>query len=350
MTARISVLLPARNAAATLAVCLRSVVRQTERRWECVVVDDDSRDDTREVADAAARRDSRIRVVDGPGRGIVDALQAGLPYCRAPFVARMDADDWMHRERLATQLRALEESPQLAGLGCHVRSFPRVSRQGAPSRDATTSLRDGRRGYERWLRSVRDAEDVRRDAFVECPIAHPTWLLRRELLDTHPYRSHSNGRPVPEDYDLLLRLLGAGHELGVVPRRLLGWRDAPDRLSRTHEAYSDAAFTACKAEHLASGLLRAHRDYVLWGYGSTGRALRRALAEPGRHPSHIVELHPGRIRQRIHGAPVIEPGGLVGLHGRRIIASVAGAAPRAQIRESLHALGFVELQDFICAA
>ena len=136
----------------------------------------------------------------------------------------------------------------------------------------------------------------------------------------------------------------------MVTRPLLEWRDPPERLSRNAPEYAIDRFIACKAEHLSRGFLADGASYILWGYGGTGRGLRRALAQLGRHPSHIVELHPGRIGQRIHGAPVIEPGGLVGMHGRRIIASVAGAAPRAQIRESLHALGFVELQDFICAA
>ena len=136
----------------------------------------------------------------------------------------------------------------------------------------------------------------------------------------------------------------------MVPRRLVGWRDTPGRLSRTHDAYSDAAFTACKAEHLAASFLADTPQYVLWGYGGTGRALRAALAEHGRHPSHIVELHPGRLGQQIHGAPVVAPEALRALHGRRIVASVAGAGPRRQIRRALAEMGFEELRDFVCAA
>ena len=261
---RVSVLLPARDASATLAACLRSLARQSETRWECILVDDASRDDTRAIARTFARGDPRFRIVAGPGRGIAPALQAGLEPCRAPWVARRDADDWLHRE----------------------------------------------------------------------------------LLDRLGYRDCG----FPEDYDLLLRILAAGHELGVVPRRLLGWRDEPNRLSRRHPAYSDAAFTACKAEHLATGLLADTAEYVLWGYGGTGRSLRRALAVHDRAPSHIVELHPGRLGQRIHGAPVVGPDALPTLRGRKLIASVAGAGPRGQIRHALARAGFDELRDFVCAA
>jgi len=331
---RVSVLLPARNASPTLTPCLRSLVRQSETRWECILVDDASSDDTRAIGERFARSDERFRIVAGPGRGIAPALHAGLEHCRAPWVARMDADDWMHRERLAAQLDTLQQAPHLAGVGCHVRLFPRAR------------LGKGRRDYERWLLSIRSERDVRREAFVECPLAHPTWLLRRELLDRLGYRDCG----FPEDYDLLLRVLAAGHDLGVVPRRLLGWRDAPSRLSRQHPAYSDAAFTACKAEHLATGLLADTREYVLWGYGATGRSLRRALAERDRAPSHIVELHPGRLGQRIHGAAVVSPDALPTLRGRKLIASVAGASRRRQIRRALVRAGFDELRDFVCAA
>src|SRR6185503_6477551 len=107
--------------------------------------------------------------------------------------------------------------------------------------------------------------------------------------------------------DLVLRLLGAGVRLGVVPQPLLFWRDGPLRLSRTGAAYRLDRFTACKAYYLAHNFLAEQRSYVLWGYGDTGRALSRALRELGKDPSHIVELHPGRLGQRIFGASVVPP-------------------------------------------
>ena len=327
-------LLPARDAQATLGEALASVVRQTETRWECVVVDDASSDATGAIAAGFRERDPRVRVIRGRGEGLVAALQLGLGHCRAPRIARMDADDWMAPERLAAQIQALDAAPGLVGVGCHVRA---MAEPGGGS---------GRAEYIRWLSSIKTPADVRREAFVECPIAHPTWLLRREVLREHPYRSGD----FPEDYDLLLRVLASGGELGVVPRPLLAWRDSPNRLSRTHPAYREAAFTGCKAMHLARDFLASDERYVLWGYGATGSRLRRALGARGRWPSHIVELHPGRLGQRIHGAPVIPPDALSGLRDTRVVASVTGARARGEIRAALNAMGFRELRDFVCAA
>jgi glycosyltransferase involved in cell wall biosynthesis len=330
----VSILLPARDAAATLPACLASIRRQNESRFECVVVDDGSRDATRAIAESAARGDARFRVIATAPHGLVAALNTGLAACRAPVVARIDADDWMHRERLALQLRALAAEPQLAGVGCHVRMFPRAS------------LRPGLRDYESWLRSIDTTRRVRCERFVECPLPHPTWMLRREVMLTLGYRDCG----WPEDYDLLLRLFATGGQMGVVPRRLVAWRDGPSRLWRSDPAYAQERFLACKAQHLAAGPLRHGDDYVLWGYGETGRSLRRALAALGKRAAWIVEVHPRRLGQTIHGAKVVRPERIPSLPKLFLIASVAGAIARAEIRAHCHRLGLRETLDFLCAA
>ena len=332
--ALVSVLIPAWNAGQTLPACLRSLRRQTCERWHCVIVDDGSHDDTLACAGDFAVRDTRFEIVRTPHRGIVAALNAGLRRCKAPFIARMDADDTMHPHRLAAQTQALRDNPRLAAVGSHVRLFPRHH------------LRPGRRAYERWLNSVNSAERVRLDAFVECPVAHPTIMMRRAPMMDLGYRDCG----WPEDYDLMLRLLSDGGQVGMVPQRLLNWRDAPERLSRTHPDYRLERFTACKAAFLAKSFLAGRGRYVLWGYGSTGKALRRALLRHDKAPSHIVELHPGRLGKRIHGAPVIPPQDLAGLPTSPIIVSVAGETARFEIRHALTGMGFVDGRHFICAA
>lgn len=331
----ISCLLPVRDADQTLGVALRSIARQSDPDFECLVLDDGSLDDSRAVAGAAAARDPRIRVLHLPRRGIVATLNAGLEVARGRLIARMDADDVMHSMRFACQRAALERHPDWAGVGTHVRLFPRHA------------VGAGMRAYESWLNSLRSPDDVLRDAFVECPLAHPTWLLRSDAIPAEGYRDEN----WPEDYDLFLRLVQAGAVLGVVPQRLLSWRQGPGRLSRADSRYGAEAFTECKAEFLAAGPLAHSREFVLWGYGGTGRALCRALRARDRRPSYVVELHPGRLGNRIHGAPVVPPDRLCEIvNGRPIVVSVAGARPRAEIRSDLSRMGFRERLDFIVAA
>ena len=334
MDPRVSILVPAFNAGATLAACLRSVQRQTETRWECVIVDDGSADDTVACARAFAERDPRFTVVSTPHRGLVAALNNGIEHCRANVVARMDADDLMHRHRLAAQLRLLDAEPRLAAVGCHVRLFPRGE------------LRDGLRAYERWLNGIDSPRRVHEDVFIECPIAHPTLMIHRETLARLGYRDCG----WPEDYDLILRLVTRGAAIGVVAQRLLCWRNCPQRQTWIGEQYGLDRLTACKAAFLASHFLAGTDAYILWGFGDTGRALQRALLQHGKRPSHVVEVHPGRLGNVIHGAPVVGYEQLPHLPRRPVIVSVAGEGPRQQIRDAMAAMGFQEIQDFVCAA
>ena len=151
----VSILLPTFQALATLAASVRSIERQGWRHWECVVVEDGSTDGTLEWARELAGRDSRFSVASYPHRGLVAALNSGLARCRGKYVARMDADDLMHRRRLEEQVSVLEAHPELSAVGCHVRMFPR------------SNVGPGYRAYETWLNGIRTAERVAREAFID---------------------------------------------------------------------------------------------------------------------------------------------------------------------------------------
>lgn len=334
----ISVLIAARDAAATLGRTLRSVARQTVSDWECVIVDDGSQDATPELLQQAAHLDARVRPVFQAAQGVVAARNRGLAECRAPVVALLDADDLMHPRRLELQLQALGAHSEWSGVGSHVRYRPRAE------------LGDGMRAYEAWLNSMRTAEDLQRDRYIEMPVGHPTLMLRRAALTAVGGWRDCGW---PEDWDLLLRLMrapGDAPRIGVIPQSLLAWRIRPESLSRTSEAYTQDGFTRCRAAFLAADYLHDADDYALLGYGGTGRALRRALADCGKHISLVIEVHPGRIGQTIHGAPVVPPDALRSQHPRKLIVSVAGAAPRAQVRAELAAMGYCEGRDYVCAA
>ena len=132
------------------------------------MVDDGSLDGTAALAGAVAAEDSRFAVrVDAARRAWSRRSPRGSRAAAAEYVARMDADDLMRRDRLAAQVAALDAAPELAAVGAHVRFFPR------------TGMSDGLRAYERWLYSIDSPARVRAEAFVECPVAHPTLLARR---------------------------------------------------------------------------------------------------------------------------------------------------------------------------
>ena len=329
---RVSVLLPARNAEATLRPAVRSILRQTYRDLELVAVDDGSTDGTAAILAEAAASDPRVRVVRGPGSGIVAALEAGRARCSGELVARMDADDVAHPARLAEQIAALDADPALDGLGCNVAMFPR------------RGVAEGMRLYVGWLNSLRSADDVARERFVESPLVHPSVLLRaRTLDDAGGYVE----RGWPEDYDLWLTLLGRGARLANLPSVRLFWREHGKRLTRTDPRYGKAQHLALKARHLAQGPLAVRKSCAIWGAGKTGKALARALAAEGVAVEWWVEVDRAKIGRTVRDAPVLAVDALPPPGGPLLLVAVAARGARAEIRGDLHARGWVEGRDYL---
>lgn len=331
---RVSVLLPCRDAAEHLPACIESLSAQTLGAFEVLAVDDGSRDGTRELLEGWRRRDGRVRVVEG-GSGLVPALRRAAGAARAPLLARMDADDVARPERLERQAEALAERRGLAALGCGVRYVP------------PPEAGEGYRRYERWLNGLRTPGDLARDLFVECPIAHPTLMIRRSA-----YRALGGYRDAgwPEDYDLVLRLHRAGMRAANLPEVLLDWRLRPESRSRVHPAYREEAFLRCKVHHLTEGFLPPDRPLVVWGAGRRGKPLALELGAAGRPPEAFVELDPGKIGQRIHGAEVLDPESFRRRYpdpgDAYVLGAVGTPGARKEIRAALGASGRSELDDF----
>lgn len=327
--------MPVHNARSSLERALDSIARQQGIAWECVVVDDGSSDGSGDILDAYGRRDSRFKVVRLPHGGIVRALNAGVEQCRAPYIARMDADDVSHRDRLRVQVAFLESRPDIDVASCLLRKFPRPA------------LRVGMLRYEAWLNSLLDSDEMARDMFVESPLAHPTAVMRRSTLErVGGYHDVAWA----EDYDLWLRIHTAGGRFAKVPRLLFFWSDLPDRLSRTSQRYGLSNFRRCKVCYLRQGPLRGHDRVVVWGAGRTGKRVALALLEQGVKVEAFVELHPRKIGQNIHGAMAIRPQDLPTTRGLPVLVAVGKEGAREIIRNDLRVLEYVEGRDYWCVA
>lgn len=327
-------LLPVWNAALTLRACLDSLQRQSFGDFEIVAVDDGSTDGSRELLLAHAQREPRLRVLLQPHRGLVAALNLGRQAARAPLVARMDADDLAHRERLGLQLRRFEQDTRPAILGSRVR----VS--GGALRNA------GMRAYVAWSNRLLGHDAIVRDMFVESPLIHPSVMLEKQVLDR--LGGYRDGL-FPEDYDLWLRALAAGLRFAKCPEVLLDWRDAPERLTRRDPRYAAARFRARKIEALRSGALGG-RAAVLWGAGPIGKAWARELQTSGVRVAAFVEVAPRKLGQRIHGAPVLGPAAAGRLQGPLHLLAVGQQGARERLRAMARRVGLAEGRDFIAVA
>ncbi|MQC26812.1 MAG: glycosyltransferase [Chloroflexi bacterium] len=336
---RISVLMPCFNVAKTLSETMDSLFAQTEPDFEIVAVDDGSTDSTLAMLEGYALKDARLRVGGRDHAGIIPALNAGLAACEANYVARMDADDLAHPERLARQADFLDAHPETGVVACLVEGFPE------------SELREGFRIYINWLNSLVHDEDIRRDRFVESPLAHPSAMFRKDIvLGIGGYQEHGWA----EDYDLWLRLMEAGVAFAKVPDMLLSWRDHPTRLTRSDDRYSVKNFLRAKAHYLNRGPLKGRDAVFLWGAGMMGRRLSKHLLHRGAPLEAFIDIDPKKIGRTRRGKPILAADELMAWWRRYerpiLLSAVSARGARPLIREQLEKLDFKEGTDWFLAA
>ncbi len=331
--------MPCYNAASTVDEAIRSIADQTLADFELIAVDDGSTDETRNRLDGWAARDKRVVVIPQPHAGLIEALNVGLSRCRGGLIARMDADDRAHPERLEAQAAFLAADEEIAVVGCRVEGFP------------VGEVGEGFRIYLEWLNHLETPQDIAREIFVESPLAHPSVMMRRRWLDqVGMYQDHG----WPEDYDLWLRLHLAGARFAKVRRTLLGWREHPGRATRTDRRYSVENFLRAKAHYLVRGPLRGRDSVLLWGAGQMGRRLSKHLLREGAPLRAFVDIDPAKIGRTRRGAPVIAPEGLPALWESTprpvLLVAVGSRGARGLIRDRLTQIGLVEAQDWWAVA
>lgn len=285
MNPLVSVVMPVHNGGVYLEAAVDSVLTQSCRDLELLLVDDHSTDDAITALDQS---DTRLKVIQSKGRGVVNAFNTGLARCKGQFVARMDADDISLPRRLEIQLEYLEQHPRVDIAGCCVEIFSENGIQG------------GLRRYQQWLNSVLDPLQVRQQIFIESPLPNPGLMLRRAVLN-----ELGGFRNVewPEDYDLLLRADALGIQMGKPAEILLRWREHQTRLTHTDSRYAIQQFMRAKAHFLVNHRLKGQR-LVIWGAGPTGRDLHDLIIVEGGSIDGFLEVHPRRIGGQKRGLPV----------------------------------------------
>lgn len=329
----VSIVLPVRNGGAYFFEALESLRVQTFEDIEILVQDDGSTDGSIEVARDFAARDPRFRLQTGTGNGVAHAATVATERAQGELIVRMDADDIARPERVASLLELAAAHPEAGYLGSRARYFPREN------------VGPGMAAYETWQDGLLTHEQIHRDRYVEYPIPHPTTALRRSVWKL--VGGFRDG-PFPEDYDHFLRAAAAGVRFAKHPDVLLDWREGAHRTTKNDKRYGLDRFHELKVEHLAPELRALGRPIGIVGAGRDGKRWAKSLRAVDLTPTCFVDVHPGRIGQRIQDVPVIGYDELASVRGAFLLSAVGAAGARAGVRATLTDAGLVELQDFLC--
>ena len=201
---KISIGIPFYNAEKYLAFAIQSVINQSYENWELILIDDGSTDKSLEVANSFENSDPRIRVIsDGLNKKLPARLNQLIDESKYEYIARMDADDIMHPERLERQVNYIDLNPELD-----------LVATGIVSIDSENNIH----GY-RCVNSIVTNVDIN----TGFPIAHPTILARKIWYKRHYY---TEDYPRSEDYDLWCRASAKNDlKIAILPDKLLFYRE-----------------------------------------------------------------------------------------------------------------------------
>jgi glycosyltransferase involved in cell wall biosynthesis len=253
----VSVVMPVRNAMPYLHDSIRSILEQTHRELELVVLDDASTDGSREALREWARRESRIRLFEGERcLGPAESSNFVVRQATSPIVARMDADDVSHPDRLRRQLAVLARHPEVVLVG---------------------SLWEGIDPRSRRVRGRDRSRLARPSPFP--PFQHGSVVFRREVFDrVGGYRAACAHW---EDLDLFFRFAGAGH-VAVLADVLYSYRfsAASSRLTTDEDEVERAVelMFRCIEER---GRGRSYEPLIAAAAGANGRRDARAVSSIG---------------------------------------------------------------------
>ena len=261
----VSIIIPYKNPLPYFEDCLKSIVNQSHKKLQIILVNDHSTDDSEKLAFKYSIEDSRIKLVNNVGKGIVDALNTGSEIAKGKYITRMDADDIMSENKIEI-LRSLLEKKKTKHIAVgNVKYFASKKPMG-----------NGYLKYANWLNELTSNKKNFKEIYKECTIPSCSWMMHRSDFENIKGFKNLN---YPEDYDFLFRVYYNQIKLTTTKEIIHLWRDHPMRTSRNSEDYLFENFIPLKIKYLIENELKSKDELVLWGSGKKGKLVAKKLIE-----------------------------------------------------------------------
>jgi glycosyltransferase involved in cell wall biosynthesis len=275
----VSIVMPVIDAEAWLDEAIESVLTQSYRNLELIIVDDGSLDASREVAAAAAERDPRIRLLalqrDPALTSAARAANAGIAIARGAWIGRLDADDICLPHRIERQLAFLKAS----GL------------------DGCGGLAEAFGGEARTYWFPESHEGIERELVFRVGILHPTLLTTAELMRRVPYREEASF----EDYEWTVRAVAEGARFGNLQEILLRHRVHQGQANRRRRALFVGDMRRYRFKHVMRmfpGTRPADYQPLAW-LAEEAKLERAELEVAGRWLIRLADLPDTKLREKM---------------------------------------------------
>lgn len=198
---KLSVIMPVFNEEKYLKDAIESILNQTFKDFEFIIIDDGSEDKSREIIDFY--KDPRIKFYKSEKKGIADQLNFGISNSNSPYIARMDADDVAIDNRFELQLSFLFDHPEVLVIGSNVLFIDEKGKLICQKK------------YPEFH------EDIEFMMPIESSVCHPAVMINKETLENSLYK---NGFEYAEDHELFLNLIRKGCKFYNLQENLLKYR------------------------------------------------------------------------------------------------------------------------------
>ncbi|MEQ8927042.1 MAG: glycosyltransferase [Fulvivirga sp.] len=323
----LTVVLPVYNAGKTIRKAISSILNQTFKEFELIIINDGSTDDT--LSAIRSFNDDRIRLYSTPNRGVAKAANFAMKLAQTNLIARMDADDEALLDRLQLQYGYLQHNTDVevvSGL---------VQYGGNRLKNLGYALHVDR------INELITHEQMFNRRFEDLPVANPSVMFCKSLIEKFGGYNEMN---VPEDYELFLRWMSMGVKFSKLNHNLLIWNDLETRITRTHSDYSEANFDQTKALYLTNYLKNTYKtipELWVWGAGRKVNSKVKLLRNLGLRITLNIDVKQQETRGNVmHYSQIKSPGNYI------ILSYVKDRKGKQEIINYLNSRGFEEGKNY----
>lgn len=199
----VSVLIPVKNGENYLHKCLASLTKQTFKKFEVILVNNNSTDCSIQIARKFNKK-LKLKIFVCTRNGVGQALKYGLTRCQGQYICRLDCDDYVHKNRITEQIQVLEKNPNIAVVSSNIMKVNNKNK-----------IIEKKKCFQSNFL-------IKAALNYYNPIFHPSCMIRKQVINK--VGGYASCAEVVEDYDLWLRIKRTKYKFANIAKPLVFYR------------------------------------------------------------------------------------------------------------------------------